>query len=531
MSYVKAMVDYFEELSVDKRLSLSPLSNKDESKYQNQIGDEDDDDLLSYGSDDDIGTEVSPLNHTSIVGNTSNDQLDASSSTTQIVRQPNSSVLEIDDDDHTLVYSSDESTNTTENITIFSPQQIQSNDKDWISTSSTPKITNTEKKPDDENNNIRSTIDIVNDQGQSPLTMASISCLYEVMKMFISEGCDVNINDSLGISPLHYVCMNTSSHERLNCLQLLLENGANVNCQDDQGSTPLHRAVAHDCSESIKTLLVNGGCPYIQDALGNTALHEATTYRHIEIIKMLAEVKTCSKPFCPCKLTRPSTLLIESLDEESDIDYSPKFQSESCPPPNTRSLEIWNRFFENAAYSSNLSFEEKSEIEYCTSLHDAIAIGDDDCIHSLLDQGKDINETDQFGNTPLHLAAQRGDLQLLIMLVENGAEVNCKNNNDETPRSLCIDQRCADYLHCHDKDSNMLIQSFDLVHGAFNFATSIISMFTSVFFRRRESFATTPIPEDVAAALLEAKANNKLMIGQLEPPIEVKMALEKAGLK
>lgn len=520
MSYVKAMVDYFEELSVDKRLSLSPLSNKDESKYQNQTDDEDDD-LLSYGSDDDIGT----------VGNTTNDQLDTTIS--QIARQPNSSILEIDDDDHTLVYSSDESTNTTENITIFSPQQIHSNDKDWTCNLSTPKITNTEKKSDDDNGNIRSTIDIVNDQGQSPLTIASISCLVEVMKMFISEGCDVNIHDTHGISPLHYVCLNTSSHERLSCLQLLLENGANVNCQDDQGSTPLHRAAAHDCSESIKTLLVNGACPYIQDALGNTALHEATTYQHIEIIKMLAEVKTCSKSFCPCKLTRPSKLLIESLDDESDIDYSPKFQSESCSPPNTRSLEICNRFFENATHG-NLSIEEKSEIEYCTSLHDAIAIGDDDCIHSLLEQGKDINETDQFGNSPLHLAAQRGDLQLLIMLVENGAEVNCKNNNDETPRSLCIDQRCADYLHCHDKDSNMLIQSFDLYHGAFNFATSIISMFTSVFLRRRESFATPtsqPIPEDVAAALLEAKANNKLMIGQLEPPIEVKIALEKAGLK
>jgi ankyrin repeat protein len=36
----------------------------------------------------------------------------------------------------------------------------------------------------------------------------------------------------------------------------------------------------------------------------------------------------------------------------------------------------------------------------------------------------DINETDEYGYTGLHMAAENGHLELVSLLLENGAEIN-----------------------------------------------------------------------------------------------------------
>lgn len=529
MAHVKNMVDYFEDLAADKRLSLSPFSDKDYGTTKQHVAE--DDDLLSYGSNNDTNND----DYEQEEPTDTQDQNQISVFPTTLVVSSHS---EVDiDDDQMLVYSSDDDSEPTAPQTLITLSPDPFHDRgsnDWNGTL-TPKTSNLQVLPDNDVEKSNCTFDITNAQGQSPLILASISCLAEAMKIFITQGCDVNLRDSNGISPLEFVSMSEIRDERLVCMKLLLENGANVNCQDHQGCTPLHRAAATlDCSESIKLLLSFGACPNIQDNQGNTALHEATRHRNIENIKTLTEAKACSSS-CVCKhSSSPPRLQIEIYEDEKETDLLPNLQSGVGSPPNQRSLEIWNRFFENAANASISREKENEEYEYSLHVHNAIVAGDVNHLRSLLEIGHDANEVDRYGNSPLHIAARKGDLPIIITLVENGAEINCTNENDETPINICWAQgytRCADYLLCHEKGNRQVTRNFDLFSYASNLISAVFNLIACMLLKSEHSTKANAIPKDVAVALLEAKSNNKLKVGQLATPQDLKIALEKAGLR
>lgn len=54
-------------------------------------------------------------------------------------------------------------------------------------------------------------------------------------------------------------------------------------------------------------------------------------------------------------------------------------------------------------------------------------------IRALIRKGADVNAKDQYGETPLHNAAEYGDTYVADLLIANGANVNSKNNRGETP--------------------------------------------------------------------------------------------------
>lgn len=53
-------------------------------------------------------------------------------------------------------------------------------------------------------------------------------------------------------------------------------------------------------------------------------------------------------------------------------------------------------------------------------LHEAVGAGDVDQVQRLIDDGEDFNETDQRGNTPLHVAAKMGNSEIAELLIERG---------------------------------------------------------------------------------------------------------------
>ena len=67
-------------------------------------------------------------------------------------------------------------------------------------------------------------------------------------------------------------------------------------------------------------------------------------------------------------------------------------------------------------------------------LFSAVASGDLDEVKRLvLDCGVDPKIKDYDGRTPLHYAAEGGNIDVVKLLLEHGADPNVKNNFDETP--------------------------------------------------------------------------------------------------
>jgi ankyrin repeat protein len=67
------------------------------------------------------------------------------------------------------------------------------------------------------------------------------------------------------------------------------------------------------------------------------------------------------------------------------------------------------------------------------ALIEAANKGDSEAVEALLDSGADINARDEQNQTPLHLAAGRGHTPVVKLLLERGADVNAKNLLGRTP--------------------------------------------------------------------------------------------------
>ena len=79
-------------------------------------------------------------------------------------------------------------------------------------------------------------------------------------------GGDVNIEDVLGSTPLHWASLNG----HVEVVNRLIKTGGEVNTQRRDGQTPLHSASKNGCVEVITALLAAGADKTIKDEDGKT---------------------------------------------------------------------------------------------------------------------------------------------------------------------------------------------------------------------------------------------------------------------
>lgn len=92
-----------------------------------------------------------------------------------------------------------------------------------------------------------------------------------------------------------------------------------------------------------------------------------------------------------------------------------------------------------------------------TPLHDAAERGDVKAIERLVRQGYSVNVPDEYGATPVFYAADGETAQKLIDL---GADVNYGSNNGRTPLHLPKTPGVVDVLVSHGADVNVCVSKF-----------------------------------------------------------------------
>jgi ankyrin repeat protein len=121
-----------------------------------------------------------------------------------------------------------------------------------------------------------------------PLTEAVISNEVETVRTLLSSGVDVDQQDKIGYTALHYAAQNYL----LDIALVLLEHKASVDAKDTYGNTPLFRAVFNSKGrgDMIQLLLIFGADKDSKNNHGVSPIELAKTIANYSIVQFFDDV-------------------------------------------------------------------------------------------------------------------------------------------------------------------------------------------------------------------------------------------------
>lgn len=200
----------------------------------------------------------------------------------------------------------------------------------------------------------------------------------ECMELFIEKGVDPGYSTSGGLNALHLA----AELGALRCLTYLLKetklSAKGLTKQRDKECTALHLAASRGFAECVELLLAEGAQANVRNYRGFTALHLAAR---------------CSSLEC-----------VEIILRDGNADPNAEDHDKRTP------------------------------------LHAAISNTERACdiIDTLVSWGAQVNKKDEYGYSPLHLAAMDGLTQCVETLIFLGADVTSKSKKGHTALSVIV---------------------------------------------------------------------------------------------
>jgi len=290
---------------------------------------------------------------------------------------------------------------------------------------------------------------------------------FEAMELLIAAGAKADLKNREGVTPLHLASLYGNSR----IIDRLIKAGSDAKQTGPVGETMLMLAARNGNADAIKALVAAGADVNAKESIrGTTALMWAVEQRHPEAVKALLEAKAdFSANSGPAGL--PRNYMAPRLSPES-VQSANRIRAEAAKAGRTYEEQL--EFEEangsivvhrlnpsavprqqtpSAARAPAPAAEEEDGPDVVvaglvgsgggglTALVFAAREGDMGSAKLLVEAGADVNQTTEYGWTPLLTATNNRHYKLAEYLIEHGADVDRANKGKWTPLYLATDNR------------------------------------------------------------------------------------------
>ena len=236
----------------------------------------------------------------------------------------------------------------------------------------------------------------------------------DLLRLLTASGGVINEADSFGETGLHKLMWQDPVPTPL--LHEFIKSGADVNLSDKESQQPLYEVCLEGSAEGAGILLDHGADIEHADVMGATALHIAAHYGHLEVIKLLVERKAC----------------LTKRDKQLRTAFY---------------LACANNHLESARYLLSSAHDQGLHESIFQAMEDgrtpfskACGRGHVEIVKMLLadaDAHIDVNSIEGTPKrTALHWASYNARVDIVLLLLEKGADATVADANGKTPLSL-----------------------------------------------------------------------------------------------
>lgn len=315
-------------------------------------------------------------------------------------------------------------------------------------------------------------VNTFNVKHSTPLHYAAESGNVEIIRMLMAAGADVNAKNRWNMGPLYAAIFGRNEE----IIDILLEAGADVDAENHLAETPLtygaelgikcidkllgrskakgvygakclRVAANNDHYDSCVKLLDCGVDVDSKDELGHTVLHDIVSERELlperaKIIKLLiergADVNYRSERGLAFEMSPLDEVIHNGWEEIVDLMLNNGGKLSLNNLTTAAQLghaHLINRLLDSAENVSleQLMFATIDAEDYRNERMEVFDI--------LLERGGNPLATNELGESMLHIAAQRANLEMCKKLIKLGVQTNAKNNDGATPFDYAQDQR------------------------------------------------------------------------------------------
>ncbi|WP_265027948.1 ankyrin repeat domain-containing protein [Wolbachia endosymbiont (group A) of Calamotropha paludella] len=238
--------------------------------------------------------------------------------------------------------------------------------------------------------------------GETPLHIANAYGQLKIIELLIDKRANIEAKTNDGLTPLHVAIQHNNTTPKI--IEFLIDKGVNIEAKIKDDQTPLHHAVFKDRLDIVRVLSSRGANIEAKTSDGKTPLDLAIQGNYTDIVGFLKQTELDKK--------------LLTATENGDLSEVKKFVGQGASV-NAIEVGIFGR----------------------KPIHIAAEKNYKDIIEFLLGKGVSVDDTSNYGWTPLHYTAWwKGCLEVAKFLVDKGANINAQNVYGREPIHIAAER-------------------------------------------------------------------------------------------